>query len=401
MQIRPLSHSLPSRPRAACAGAAPSEASLDAVTLSAGAPPTPLRPDTTALQAGTAAAAAGPVVGAALLAGLKTGFVQGYMTPSEVYSWAQGLARRYPDLVELVERPYQTRGYDGQEADLQGPAPLYYLRLGPRNDPGRDQKMGVLNFAAPHAREWCQPIGMVELTEQLLQNYDPGSKDPAVMKNTALLQNLDLYVVPVTNPDGTNYSMHDEAMWRKTRAPEENGVGVDVNRNYPYRWEPGHPWEEVYPGPAPLSEPETRNVVDLVDEHSNIRFVCDWHSHAEEVRRPWGVSEQDKPIYDRMHQRMAGAIESVRGRRYETVVSNVVNGASDDYFYHEKGLFSTIVEDAREFQPPVPEALLVSREIAAGARELMHVAMEYSQRHGLEATHPPLPAEIPPLEEAG
>lgn len=401
MQIRPVSFPAPLRPRPACASAAPASAPPDTVTLSGGVKAPAVRPDTSALQAATAAAVAGPVVGAALLAGLKTGFVQGYMTPSEVHAWAQGLARRYPDLVELVERPYQTRGYDGKKSELQGPAPLYYLRLGPKNDPNRDHKMGVLNFAAPHAREWCQPIGMVELTEQLLQNYDPASQDPAVQKNTALLENLDLYVVPVTNPDGTNYSMHDDAMWRKTRAPEENGVGVDVNRNYPYRWEPGHPWEEVYPGPAPLSEPETRNVVELVDEHPNIRFVCDWHSHAEEVRRPWGVSDQDKPLYDQMHQRMAGAIESVRGRHYETVVSNVVQGASDDYFYHQKGLYSTIVEDAREFQPAVPEALMVSREIAAGARELMHVALEHSRRNGLEATHPPRFSDIPPLQEAG
>ena len=91
----------------------------------------------------------------------------------------------------------------------------------------------------------------------------------------------------------------------------------------------------------------------------------------------------------------------MRGRQYETVVSNVVNGASDDYFYHEKGLYSTIVEDAREFQPQVGEALMVTREIAAGAREMLHVALEYSQQHGLEKNHPPAFADIPPLPEAG
>lgn len=383
MQIAPVSFPLASRPRSSNSAAAPKAKPApepsETLTLSRGA--SPPRLDASTLTAANAAAAAGPVVGSALLAGLKTGFVTGYMSPGEVHEWAQGLARRYPDLVELVERPYQTDGYNGKREDLRGPAPLYYLRIGPKNDPDRDHKMGVLNFAAPHAREWCQPIGMVELTEQLLQNYDPMSTDPAIIKNTALVQNLDLYVIPVTNPDGTNFSMFDQKMWRKSRSVEEGGAfGVDINRNYPYRWEPGFPRDEVYPGPGPLSEPETRHVVELVDQHPNIRFVCDWHSHAEEIRRPFGVSEQDRPFYDAMHGRMAEAIESVRGRQYETVVSNVVNGASDDYFYHQKGLFSTIVEDAREFQPPVKEALMVSREIAAGARELMHVALEYSQR---------------------
>lgn len=355
---------------------------MDQVSLSA-APPAPPKTDHSTVAAATAAAAAGPVVGAVMLAGLKTGFVQKYMSPKEVHEWAKGLEERYPDLVELVERPYRTEGYDGQRVDLRGPAPLYYLRIGNKDAPDRDRKPGVLNFAAPHAREWCQPIGMVELTEQLLQNYDPTSTDPAIVKNTELVQSLDLFIAPMTNPDGTNYSMYDQKMWRKTRSVEVGGaVGVDVNRNYPYRWEPGNPRSEVYPGPGPLSEAETRHVVEIVDEHPNIRFACDWHSHAEEIRRPMGVSEADKPLYDALHNRMAGAIASVRGRQYETVVSQVVNGSSDDYLYHQKGVISTVVEDAREFQPPVREALQVTREIAAGAREMMHVALEYARSQG-------------------
>lgn len=382
-----------SRPGAACA---PPSEPADAVSLSGAAHPS-APPRGADVLAPTVAAAAGPVVGAGLLAGLKTGFVNGYMSPSEVYQWAQDLSRRYPDLVELVERPYQTDGYDGKKSELRGPAPLYYLRIGPRSDPERDQKVGVLNFAAPHAREWCQPIGMVELTEQLLANYDPTSSQPAVAANTALVQSLDLYVIPVTNPDGTNYSMFDESMWRKNRSPEAGGVGVDINRNYPHLWKSSSDVDsEVYPGSAPLSEPETRHVVELVEERPNIRFLCDWHSKGEEVRRPWGVSEADRPIYDAMHSRLAGAIKSVRGREYATVTSQVVNGASDDYFYHHKGVFSTIVEDAREFQPAIPEALQVSREIAAGARELLHFALDYSRHHGLEATRPPGLSQMPP-----
>ncbi|MCE7870508.1 hypothetical protein DYH09_09050, partial [bacterium CPR1] len=276
-----------SRPGAACA---PPSEPADAVSLSGAAHPS-APPRGADVLAPTVAAAAGPVVGAGLLAGLKTGFVNGYMSPSEVYQWAQDLSRRYPDLVELVERPYQTDGYDGKKSELRGPAPLYYLRIGPRSDPERDQKVGVLNFAAPHAREWCQPIGMVELTEQLLANYDPTSSQPAVAANTALVQSLDLYVIPVTNPDGTNYSMFDESMWRKNRSPEAGGVGVDINRNYPHLWKSSSDVDsEVYPGSAPLSEPETRHVVELVEERPNIRFLCDWHSKGEEVRRPWGVS---------------------------------------------------------------------------------------------------------------
>ena len=57
----------------------------------------------------------------------------------------------------------------------------------------------------------------------------------------------DIWVVPDLNPDG---AAHD------TR---QNADGVDLNRNFPYRWKPsGRRGDFSYPGPRPLSEPETR-----------------------------------------------------------------------------------------------------------------------------------------------
>ncbi len=58
--------------------------------------------------------------------------------------------------------------------------------------------------------------------------------------------NTDIWVVPDLNPDGV-------ALHRR-----QNGDGIDLNRNFPYRWKPigsGGPFD--YPGPRPLSEPET------------------------------------------------------------------------------------------------------------------------------------------------
>jgi protein MpaA len=55
---------------------------------------------------------------------------------------------------------------------------------------------------------------------------------------------LDLWVVPVYNPDGF------------ARSTRKNAHGVDPNRNYPYRWirQTGN----YDSGPKPASEPETR-----------------------------------------------------------------------------------------------------------------------------------------------
>ena len=66
-----------------------------------------------------------------------------------------------------------------------------------------------------------------------------------------LPRDLDLYLARTVNPDGT-------AAGRRT-----NAHGVDLNRNFPYRWgesSRGSTWS----GPSPLSEPESVALRDLV-----------------------------------------------------------------------------------------------------------------------------------------
>ena len=58
---------------------------------------------------------------------------------------------------------------------------------------------------------------------------------------------VDLWVIRNLNPDGLR------------AGTRQNGRGVDLNRNFPYRWRPiGRPWDKEYSGPQPLSEPEDR-----------------------------------------------------------------------------------------------------------------------------------------------
>ena len=63
-----------------------------------------------------------------------------------------------------------------------------------------------------------------------------------------------VWLVGDLNPDGAA---------ARTR---QNAHGVDLNRNFPYRWRrEGKPFDTSYPGPSPLSEPESRAAVDLIE----------------------------------------------------------------------------------------------------------------------------------------
>jgi murein peptide amidase A len=84
------------------------------------------------------------------------------------------------------------------------------------------------------------------------------------------LQGVQLWVIPSVNPDGVR------AHTRK------NAHGVDLNRNFPYRWRGGLPHSDgYYPGPGPASEPETQAVIDFVRQIKPQISV--WY------HQPWGA----------------------------------------------------------------------------------------------------------------
>ncbi|MDQ7825174.1 MAG: M14 family zinc carboxypeptidase [Candidatus Eremiobacteraeota bacterium] len=359
------------------------------------------------------------------------GFVNDYMDARQIDDRVLKLAEKYPDLVKVTTREYGTAGYDGKNASLRGPAPLRYVTISSGKG-DKASKPGALFMASPHGREKMNPLAMVELLEQLCANYRPGSDDPKVRELTDLVDSLNIYVVPVTNPDGLNYAIHDDPEWRRTRAPlagsGSGDKGVDINRNFDIEWTPypqgaspeqqkiirekgmlPHPTDnnkllgrwtqhDGYPGPAPFSEPETRHIAGIVDEHPEIRVACDFHSHGEKVMIPDSVTDaHDREIFENLQKRMIGAVGKPQGESYRPELSYNVNGQTDDYLYRRKGIYALTMEDGKEFNPPVPEALKVADSMASGAIELLRAAKELGKKpdimlppkaHGYDESRP-------------
>ena len=168
---------------------------------------------------------------------------------------------------------------DSIGASLEG-RPVLAVKLGPPDDsPGRPN---VLFLGTHHAREWISTAVAMKLIRWLADSSGP------------LLATHDVWVIPVENPDGYQYTFTNERYWRKNRRPNSNGsFGVDPNRNYPTFWgvddvgSSGFQYAETYRGPVAASEPETQAIMAFHAAHPPVVSLS-YHSYTGLVLYPWG-----------------------------------------------------------------------------------------------------------------
>src|SRR5439155_19000070 len=119
------------------------------------------------------------------------------------------------------------------------------LKIGKGSGSGRT---AIYFLGGVHAREWGSPDILINFVQQLAQAYRTnagitiGSNTFTAAQIKTIVETKDTFVFPQCNPDGRNFSMTGDAMWRKNRRPAPAGhpqascVGVDINRNYDFLW---------------------------------------------------------------------------------------------------------------------------------------------------------------------
>src|SRR5690606_33568204 len=141
-----------------------------------------------------------------------------------------------------------------------------------------------------HAREWIAAMVSTCVADRLVRDYD---RDPQIR---AFVDRTNLWVVPVVNPDGYQYSWSTNRYWRKNRRASH---GVDLNRNFSVAWggsgSSSNKAAQDYRGEHEFSEPESIAIRDLA-KRERIALHIDFHSYGQMLLYPWDYT--GKPTKD-------------------------------------------------------------------------------------------------------
>jgi carboxypeptidase T len=261
--------------------------------------------------------------------------------------------------------------------------PIKALKIS--STPGVDDsaKGDVIFFAEHHAREWISVETALYIADELLERY---STDPVLQADMNALQ---IWIIPVSNPDGYEYTWTTYRLWRKNRRNNGDGTyGVDLNRNWGYQWglasgSSGSTMDDTYRGTAAFSEPETSNLRNFIQARGNLKCLVSFHSYSELYLRPWSYTNDDPPGESTLRDivlRNISRIAAVHGHTYGESIWYTSSGETNDYLWGEMRVASFTPElrprtwAEGNFAPPATEILPCAEENFPAAQALIHDA---------------------------
>jgi hypothetical protein len=289
-----------------------------------------------------------------------------YRTLTDYEADLKALAEGNRDIVKPIVLPYKS----GEGRTVNG--------IEITTDPNAgDGKPVFAIMGLHHAREWPSGEHTIEFAYDLVNGYKGGDA-----RTRRLVEATRTIVIPVVNVDGFNMSRtvgasSDPQSGRGAPNPGEDdetanilahpneyrrkncrlsgtenhscaapalgllAVGTDPNRNYGALWggdgASADPTSEIYRGDAPFSEPDTKNIRDLVSQRQVVTLITN-HTFSDLVLRPPGVASQgfaaDEPLLKQLGDDMAaqnGYLSMYGWQLYDTT------GTTEDWSYGVTG----------------------------------------------------------------
>ncbi len=297
---------------------------------------------------------------AAAVDDFANGSMGGFYTYAEVQNKLKEYRRQYP---EIISAPL-TIG-----TSIEGRA-IIAVKISDNADTEETDEPEALYTALHHAREPQSLMCLLYFMETILKKY---GKDPEI---TNVIDNRQLWFVPVINPDGYVYNESTNpaggGLWRKNRRRNPDGsYGVDLNRNYGYQWgiddQGSSPltMDDNFRGTGPFSEPETIAIRDFVKQR-RFAVALNYHSYSNLLLFPWSYVDDRTPDH-RIFRDFAKTLTS--GNQYpfgnnKELLNYFSNGEADDWFYgdtSEKPAVFALTPEIGDFTDsfwPAPDRIL-------------------------------------------
>lgn len=255
-----------------------------------------------------------------------------YFTLDEIYEIFTSLIQQYPLLIhrEQIGTTFENR-------------PIYAFHIGEDTVKYSKTLPRTLITSVHHAREAITPTISCYFVQDFFEKV--AYRDPFCMY---ILKHSPITIIPCLNPDGYEYNRltypNGGGMWRKNRRiiPNEEGIGVDPNRNYG----PKEFWDaqiegsatfgnsEIYRGDSAFSEAETQAMRTLLENY-NIKTALNFHSRGNVIVTPVSYSNTnppDDPTYHYFCAQHTSETKHPFGKNFQ-VFNNHVRGSSDDFLY--------------------------------------------------------------------
>ena len=145
-------------------------------------------------------------------------------------------------------------------------------------------KTNIVLIGAHHGREWLTSALLMNMLEGYAEAYQRGKR--IGFRSTDILNQVSIWFIPMLNPDGVTIQQNNLKSFspdyqkqllqmnegsRNLKRWKANGIGVDLNRQYPAGWrrlnqEQSNPSYAFYKGKKPLESKEVIALTNFIRE---------------------------------------------------------------------------------------------------------------------------------------
>ncbi|MBW1871314.1 MAG: hypothetical protein JRJ19_04565, partial [Deltaproteobacteria bacterium] len=270
-----------------------------------------------------------------------------YYNPAEVDAFLDVVEANYPAIAQKVL--LQGGLYEGQT--------IWAMKISDNVAVDEDEPTYQMD-GQTHANEVMTAEVMVDAIDYLTSNYD---SDAQVKR---WVDEMEIWIVPVVNPDGAAHMFSGASWWRKNRNPEcGSDIGVDLNRNFEWNYRAcsgssDSCSDSTYHGTGAASELETQAIQALMEQVRPMYYI-NYHSSGEMILWPTSCGRNEEyDLLEHVGETLNNMVETDDGTtgNWTTGVAPEVlysaPGGADDHAYGAVGAVSFCIELNSSSQQP-------------------------------------------------